>query len=93
MDALNKLIKKVNIPKKIDVIVVRVTSKGLAYSRPCFHCLEGFEKSGLNIKNIYYSTKDGGITKEKFFGMKDKSITRVSSGVRSRERKLKNKIN
>jgi hypothetical protein len=88
MDALIKLygyIKKYNIRKipELCLLVVRYTSTGkLASSRPCFHCLNSLEKSGLKIKYIYYSNKEGSIDCEEFINMKDNENTQISSGWR-----------
>jgi hypothetical protein len=82
-DAMNKIRFKKNMPRHIDIFVIRLNKLGnLGESRPCYHCLTMMELSGLNIKYIYYSTASGHITREKFSTMKDSPITHVSSGIR-----------
>jgi len=90
MDAISKIIKKKNKPKELDMLVIRLTKTGiLAESRPCYHCLCFMEKSCVNIKNVYYSTCDGKILKERLVEMKNSSNTCISSGMRN---KNKNKL-
>lgn len=67
IDAYSKIKNYKNIPKKLDLLVIRITNGGnLAESRPCFHCINILAKSKLNIKNVYYSTSGGIIVCEKF---------------------------
>lgn len=90
IDALCKINTKINIPKKVDIIVVRITRSGqLANSRPCLHCIESLEKSNLNIRYVYYSTTERTFAKEKFADMKSSPLTYISSGARN---KLKRNI-
>lgn len=85
MDALNKIKKWKNMPKCIDMFVIRFNKTGgLSESRPCYHCIDSLEKSKINIKNVYYSNSSGIITKEKFKKMKDSPLTYISSGVRNK---------
>ncbi len=71
IDAYNKIRNYKNMPKKIDIFVIRLTKLGiLAESRPCYHCLDFLEKSGLNIKYVYYSTSDGNIDRAVFKNIK-----------------------
>jgi hypothetical protein len=94
IDALYKINTKINIPKKVDIIVVRITRSGqLANSRPCFHCIESLEKSNLNIKYVYYSTTEGTFAKEKFASMKNSPLTYISSGIRNKMKRNMKKIN
>ena len=84
MDVLNKVKNKKNMPKKIDLMVIRLTKTGLlTESRPCYHCLCFMEKSKLNIQNVYYSTGQGTIVKEKLIDMKSNPKTCISSGMRN----------
>ena len=84
IDAIGKIMNKKNKPKKLDIVVVRYTKSGeLAESRPCYHCLCFMEKSRLDIRNIYYSTSEGTIVKERLEEMKANPITCVSSGMRN----------
>ena len=88
IDAYNKIKTYKNMPKKIDIFVIRLTKTGLlSESRPCYHCINSLEKSGLNIKYVYYSTSDGLIVKEIFKTMKYSDITYVSSGMRTKLKK------
>lgn len=82
-DVLNKIKHKKNLPRCVDIFVIRLSKSGtLGESRPCYHCLEMMEKSGLNIKYIYYSNYEGQIIREKFNFMKNNPSTYISSGVR-----------
>lgn len=85
INALNKLKdKKINLKrKKFDLLVVRLSkTERLGESRPCYHCLHKLEQSGVKIQNIYYSTRDNIIVKEKFNQMKESEKTTFSSGYR-----------
>ena len=91
-DAMNKVRFKKNMPRYVDIFVIRLNKLGnLGESRPCYHCLTMMETSGLNIKYVYYSTASGHIVREKFNTMKSNPITYVSSGIRqvSRNRKTR----
>ena len=84
VDAIGKIKNKKNKPKKLDIVVIRLTKTGaLSESRPCYHCLCFMEKCSLDIRNVYYSTSDGTIAKEKLSDMKSNPITCVSSGMRN----------
>jgi cytidine deaminase len=84
VNAIQKIKNKKNKPKKLDIVVVRFTKLGtLAESRPCYHCLCFMERSGLDIRNVYYSTSEGIIAKEKLCEMRSNPITCVSSGMRN----------
>ena len=84
-DAFNKIRFKKNMPRHIDVFVIRIGKSGqFGNSRPCRHCIEMMERSGFHIKNVYYSDSDGFIIKEKFQNMKSSDITYVSSGMRTK---------
>jgi len=83
MDALNKIKNKRELPKVVDIFVVRFAKGGtLGESRPCCHCLQSLAKSRLRIKHVYYSTNDGSIVREKFDTMMESPLTYISSGAR-----------
>lgn len=87
IDAISKIIGKKNKPKELDMLVIRLTKTGLlAESRPCYHCLCFMERSTINFKNVYYSTCEGKIVKEKLVEMKQSSTTCVSSGMRNKNK-------
>ena len=91
IDAINKIKKKKNLPKQVDIVVIKLTKSGqLGESRPCYHCLCSLERSNLNIKHVYYSTKNNTIIREKLADMKYCEHTQISSGMRHA---MKNKIN
>lgn len=72
-DMIKKIGRKRNIPKAIDIIVVRCSKTGnIGESRPCYHCILAMSRSRLNIKNIYYSTNDGTMAKEELCDMVSK---------------------
>lgn len=83
-DMIKKIGRKRNIPKAIDIVVIRCSKNGtVGESRPCYHCILAMYKSKLNIKNIYYSTGDGIIVKEKLCVMvKQIHMSYISSGMR-----------
>ncbi len=84
MDALTKVRNWKNMPKTIDMLVVRINRLGeLSESRPCLHCILFIERSGINVKNVYYSTRDRIIVKENFKNMKNSPLTYTSSGIRN----------
>jgi cytidine deaminase len=84
VDAIGKIKNKKNKPKKLDIVVVRFTKSGaLTESRPCYHCLCFMEKCTLDIRDVYYSTSEGTIVKEKLSDMKSNPVTCVSSGMRN----------
>ncbi len=86
-DAMNKVRFKKNMPRYVDIFVIRLNKSGeLGESRPCYHCLTMMETSSLNIKYVYYSTSSGHIVREKFSAMKNSPITYVSSGIRKANR-------
>lgn len=84
MDALNKIKRKRELPRYVDMFVIRISKNGsLGESRPCIHCIQMLEKSRLTIKHIYYSTNNGTIVREKFNNMKNSNIIHISSGMRT----------
>lgn len=95
-DALKKVSRKKNIPKMIDIVVIRCSKEGIiGESRPCYHCILTMSKSRLNIKNIYYTTRNGEMVKEELCEMikhPDKSY--ISSGIKQKNKMLSvNKTN
>lgn len=85
IDAYTKIKNYKNVPKKMDLLVVRITNGGnLAESRPCFHCINILAKSRLNIKNIYYSTSDRTIVCEKFVDLISSSKKYITRGFKRR---------
>ncbi len=81
IDAVNKVITWKNRPKKMDLLVIRVSATGiLGESRPCYHCLKKMMLSGVNIIDVYYSTSDGTIIHEKFKDMLKSDIVHISFG-------------
>lgn len=91
IDALNKLKSKkfVSTKNRFDLMVIRISKTGiLGESRPCFHCLETLENSGIKIHNVYYSTKNGTLAKERFSAMKKSEKTVYSSGYRKNMKNL-----
>lgn len=71
-------------PIHVDLLVVRVSKTGqLGSSRPCYNCLLSMEKTSfLKIHNVYYSTNDKTIVKEKFTSMLKSEKTHLSVGFR-----------
>ncbi len=97
MDVLRKLYKTTQAPtgnkriEKFDVLVIRISKTGkLGASRPCFHCINSMVNTSIvKIQNVYYSTNDGKIIKEKLDNMLDSDLTIVSTGWRVRTNKRK----
>ncbi len=59
-----------NIRNPVDLVVIRLSRTGtLGESRPCFHCIRKIYKSGINLRHVYYSTKEGIIKREKFIDL------------------------
>ena len=64
----------------MNLLVIRLSKMGiLGESKPCIHCLRSTQDSNLNIKDIYYSTKEGKIMKE---SMKNMKTCYISKGMR-----------
>lgn len=90
INALNKLQQIISIKKKkknkyVNLLVVRLTKNNkIGESRPCFHCLCNLIRSNINIRFVYYSTKDGIIVREKLSTMLRSEKTYISSGHRER---------
>lgn len=81
IDAYRKIRNYKNVPKKLDLYVIRITNGGvLAESKPCFHCIDILSKSKLNIRNVYYSTSDRTIVCESFAHLVSNSTKYVTTG-------------
>ncbi len=96
VSVIRKILKKygssLKRPLMCDVVVVRVSRKGkIGESRPCYHCIKTMQSvsSFIKIRNVYYSTPDGRLEKEKLSEMLDSPKTRVSTGWRYRTGKSK----
>lgn len=93
MCVLNKIIKAKSLCpskriNKYDVLVIRVAKNNkLGSSRPCYHCIMSMMKNSfVKIRNVYYSTNDGTIVREKLSEMLKSKLTCVSTGWRRRTR-------
>ena len=61
---INKLIKYKNLPKSIDLLVIKINiNNELINSKPCYHCIKFIIRKHreINIKNIYFSNENGEI--------------------------------
>ncbi len=66
---------------RYDILVIRLTKLGkLGNSRPCYHCIKSLQQSNIKIRNVYYSTNQGKIVKEKLSEMDDKNFVHITSG-------------
>lgn len=67
-------------------MVVRMSKTGIINNaEPCHHCMLQLKRATyVNIKNVYYSTKSGGIICKKFDDMVRTPTVFVSSGYRMR---------
>ena len=84
---LRKLPDRLKNPKKIDIIVLRVTSTGkLGMSKPCKHCIFALSsiplKLGYKIDDVYYSNDEGTITKTTMTHLLKEDDQHVSRGNR-----------
>jgi len=84
---LRKLPDRLKNPKKIDIIVLRVTSTGkLGMSKPCKHCIFALSsiplKLGYKIDDVYYSNDGGTITKTTMTHLLKEDNPHVSRGNR-----------
>jgi len=79
--------RKFNPRKSIDILVVKLTKTGkLSFSRPCRACIIRLEKSGFNIRRVYYSNEFGGISFESFSDLIARK-GRFSRGTRAKNNK------
>jgi len=86
---MNRYKDLINLKKcePVDFLVIRLNSLGnLGSSRPCKDCLIRLNRSGLNIRYVYYSDNNGSIIKERFADMFDSPSTYISSGNKQRKK-------
>ena len=70
-------------PRKLHIVVVRITSSGdLTDSKPCSHCVDFMKSYG--IRKVTYSNRDGSLTTESLSLI----VAQPSVGYRSIERAL-----
>lgn len=82
INALYKINTWKNKPKKINLLVIRLSKTGkLGESRPCYHCLLQLTKANIGIKYVYYSKNDK-IIREKFDDMLYSQTIHISKGYR-----------
>jgi deoxycytidylate deaminase len=78
MDALQKILKWKECPKKVDLIVIKINKNGeIGDAKPCSHCINILHNnSKIKIQNVYYSIKNNNnfMIKEKFSKMKNNNI-------------------
>jgi len=73
--------------KPLHLLVVRYNKTNkLGSSRPCKHCLIKLQKSGLNIKYVYYSINTNILKKEVFRDMLNDKNTYISNGNKYRSK-------
>jgi pyrimidine deaminase RibD-like protein len=76
--------KKKGKKMSFTLVVLRFSRTGLlGSSRPCANCIQALQKSSkyIRIKEVIYSTEDGGLKREKFSEL-TKDLSFVSSGFR-----------
>ena len=98
MDVLRKVVQSKSIvpgitPKRIDkydVLVIRISKTNkLGTSRPCYHCINSMMNTFyIKIRNVYYSTTDGKIVRERLDDMLESTLTCISTGWRARTKKI-----
>lgn len=84
MTALDRLQRHCsrNQVETYDILVIRVSRTG-AYgsSRPCFHCIRTMMKHPrVRVRNVYYSTNEGMIVREKLSEMLVTTPPYISAG-------------
>ncbi len=82
-------------PKKIDLMVVRVSCSGkLGSSKPCLHCIVKMYRElpikGYNLEDVYYTDSEGVICCKKFIELLDDDTPHVSKYYK--ERNMANKF-
>jgi hypothetical protein len=84
IDALYKIREKRNMPRAINIIIIRISKTGkLGESRPCMHCIDMMKCiKKFKINNIFYSNSHGDIIKERFATMAQHTNTHISIGMR-----------
>jgi len=64
VDAIDKIKHWRNMPKSVDLFVIRLSKDGcIGESKPCKHCILLIKKAKINIKYIYCSNSNGKIIK------------------------------
>ena len=93
VSAINKIIRWRNLPKSVDLFVVKINSSGnFVNSMPCFHCIKYILRklNRVNTKNIYYSTNDGSIERLKVNDIQRQTLKQTfkeTSGTRRKSHK------
>jgi hypothetical protein len=65
IDLLGRIKSWKNVPKKFDILVVKITKTGkLKSSKPCSNCICYMRRSRLNLRNVWYSTDENTIVCE-----------------------------
>jgi tRNA(Arg) A34 adenosine deaminase TadA len=82
IDVMNKFFKKRNVPRTVDLYVMRISKSGsFGSSRPCLHCMVKLILSNINIRYVYYTNTNEELYREPFqFMMSTTSF--ISSGTR-----------
>ena len=94
-DAISKLpIRKSRKLKKINILVIRTTGTGkINNSKPCYHCIQYMINTtpqyGYKISNVYFSTDNGSIEKQKLTQLSNSNTFHVSSYYRNFTKKTK----
>jgi hypothetical protein len=82
MGAIEKIRCCKNLPKQLDMLVVKIDCLGnLCHSKPCYHCLQYIKKTRMNIRYVYYSTPET-IVKEKFVNLLHDKNQHICYGMR-----------
>lgn len=92
MDLINKLKTKTGKPKKINILVVRVSSSGeLRDSKPCAKCINYMlvmaRKKGYIVNRINYSTNEGTIISTKLSYLAAEPVKHICRGLEACRRK------
>ena len=96
VDAILKIIKYRNIPKEVDLLIIKKDYNGnLTNSKPCLHCAKFIIRKykQIFIRNIYYSNEQGTISKINILDLyQDLSSCYITGGFkRKKSKKVKNK--
>ena len=65
---------------KTDLLVFRVSSTGIRYSKPCSDCIKTMKN--LNYRRVYYSLDNGTLVGEKVSSMFNSSISQMARHLR-----------
>jgi hypothetical protein len=77
--------KKPKRMPRVNILVIRLSrTNEIKHSRPCYHCIQTFQRLNIIIDRVYYSDQSGNIVCEKFNDMKDSDKNKVTSGYRRR---------